>query len=222
MLSPYPPFICSFDPLDCVLLCSPISNISLDIHEDQVLDGVGVLQETCDILYDDYVLESTSKQESAMKDDFPPSVPLPHYPDIFCNFIIPIESCEKLVSDDIITSNHFQNSWNVSFSSECGEKKSSLLNFPTLSSHHSKNLEGEISCFPSSLLYDSLNHEDASIFVLELYNHGCHDLFTHSSNHDSDFFSLNFSKPPVFHDLPSNDLELSQAVKALQPKIMVM
>lgn len=55
------------------------------------------------------VWESTSKQESAMKVDFSPSAPLPHYPDIFCDFVTLVKSCKNVVTDDIINFDHFQN-----------------------------------------------------------------------------------------------------------------
>ena len=91
VLSPCSPFSGSFDPSDCELLCSPSSNLSLNFHEDQVLDGVGVPQKTCDVICDDYVWESKSKQESAMKNDFSPSAPPPHYANIFREFFIPVK-----------------------------------------------------------------------------------------------------------------------------------
>jgi len=68
------------------------------------------------------------------------------------------------------------------------------------------------SIFP---LYDSSDHEDVSVSDLEIYDHGCCDIFTHSSNHDSLFFAVEFSKPPMFDDLSSDDLELLQVVEEL-------
>jgi len=38
-----------------------------DVHKDQTWDGVSVDQPTCDIIYDEYVWDSISKQESAYK-----------------------------------------------------------------------------------------------------------------------------------------------------------
>ena len=80
MLSPRHPSADSFGPPDCELFGSPISTFSIDVHEDQFHDGVSVEQQFCDIICNDYVLESISKQEYAMKVDFSLSVPLPHYP----------------------------------------------------------------------------------------------------------------------------------------------
>lgn len=55
LLFPHPPSFGSFGPSDCELLCSPISNVSLDVHEDQVQDGISVSHKTCDIIYEDCV-----------------------------------------------------------------------------------------------------------------------------------------------------------------------
>jgi len=46
VLSPRPLSFGSFVPMDCELLFSPAFNVSFDIHEDQVLDGVGVKKKT--------------------------------------------------------------------------------------------------------------------------------------------------------------------------------
>lgn len=73
VLSPHPPFLYSFYPPNCQLLFSAILNVSLNVHEDQVLDGIGVPQKACDVIYDVYVRESTSEQEYAMKADLSPS-----------------------------------------------------------------------------------------------------------------------------------------------------
>jgi len=83
VIFPHPPSFGSFGPPDFDMLCSHISNVSLDVHEDKIMDGVGVPQKTYDIIYDDYVWESTSEQESAMKVNYFPCAPLPHYPGIF-------------------------------------------------------------------------------------------------------------------------------------------
>ena len=42
VLSPRPPSFGPSNPLDFDVLCSPISNLSCDFHEYQVLYGVGV------------------------------------------------------------------------------------------------------------------------------------------------------------------------------------
>lgn len=46
VLSPPPPSFSSFGPPDCELLCSPVLNVSLNVRDDQVLDGVGVPHKT--------------------------------------------------------------------------------------------------------------------------------------------------------------------------------
>lgn len=87
-----------------------------------------------------------------MKVDSSSSAPIPHYHDIFHDYVIPIESCEGLPSSDIMASYHYQNSWNVSFTSKRGEEKYSLLAFSNLPSHYSEEIEGEIFGFQSSTL----------------------------------------------------------------------
>lgn len=128
-----------------------------------MLDGAGVEQPTCDIIHGDYVGETIAEQEYATKDYSLHSAHLHHHPDISHDSIISVESCENLVPDDVATFDHSQNTWDVSFSSRCGEDESSTLYLPNLSSHLFENLEGEIYHFSSSLLCDSSNHEDVSV-----------------------------------------------------------
>ena len=52
-----------------------------------------------------------------MKDDSSPSTPVPHYPDIFHGYVIPIESSKELVFDYVIV-DHTQISWDVIFTSK--------------------------------------------------------------------------------------------------------
>lgn len=168
VLSCHTPSFGPFDPPDCDVLCSPMSNISFDVHEDQVLDGVGVEQPTCGIIFDEYVWEY--EQESVVKDDLLLSTPLPHYPNIFHDSIILVEPCEKSVFVDFTTFDHSQNTWNANFPSECGEDNFFLHVPPNLSSYLFRSIESEISCFASSPLYDFLYHEDASVSNLELWS----------------------------------------------------
>lgn len=114
------------------MLCSPTSNISFDVHEDQVLGGFSVEHPTCDIIFDEYVWESKFEQQSTMKDDLLPPTYLPHIPDIFHDFGIPFESCENSFYVDVTTFNHSQNKWNSSFPFQCGEKKYFFLILPIL------------------------------------------------------------------------------------------
>lgn len=50
--------------------------------------------------------EPINEQEFVMKEYFLPSTPLPHHPDIFHDFFIPVESCENLASVDVTTNNN--------------------------------------------------------------------------------------------------------------------
>lgn len=99
MLSPHPPSFCPFDPPNCQLSCSPILNPYFDVHEEQVLYGVGVEHPTYDIIFDDYMWQPIVEPESMMKDDSSPSTHLPHYPDIFHNMVIPIKYFEESISN---------------------------------------------------------------------------------------------------------------------------
>jgi len=40
------------------VLCSPIPNSTLVVHEDQVVIGVDIKKPTCTAIYDEYVWES--------------------------------------------------------------------------------------------------------------------------------------------------------------------
>jgi len=66
------------------------------------------------------------------------------------------------------------------------------------------------------------DHEDAFVSDIELSDHGCRDLFTHSCDHDFDFSAVDFSKTLVLDDLSFDDLDLSQDVRVVEPELMVM
>jgi len=91
---------------------SPISNVSFVVHEDQVLDGVGIEEPTCDIIFDEYVWEP--EQELAVKYDLLLFSPLLHYPDIFHDSIILAQSCQNSFSN-VSSFDHLQNTWNTIF-----------------------------------------------------------------------------------------------------------
>ena len=115
---------------------------------------------------------------------------------------------------DVSTFDHSQNTTDVSLSLHCGEDTSFFSNPLNLSSVISESAEGEHSCFSSTPLYDSLDHEGAKEHI-EFYDHGCRDLFTPSFDHDVDSFLVNISKPRVFDDLPIDEVETPQAIEAL-------
>lgn len=71
-------------------------------------------------------------------------------------------------------------------------------------------------------MYDSLDHEDVVVHHLEFSYHGCRDTFIPSSDHDSNMPTVDLSKPPVFDDPSSDELETPQVVKELQPDLMAM
>lgn len=70
-------------------------------------------------------------------------------------------------------------------------------------------------------MYDLSDHEDVDVH-LEFSDRGCHDIFTHSFDHDSDSPIIDLSKPPIFDDPSSDEVETPQAIEALQLKLMVM
>ena len=120
VLYPCPPSFAHYDSPYFDVLCSTVSHFSSDVHKDQVLDGVGVEKPTCDIIFDEYVWES--KQESVVKDDLLFFAPLLHYPDIYHDSTIFVQSCQNSFLD-VYTFDHSQNTWNASFSFECEEEK---------------------------------------------------------------------------------------------------
>lgn len=65
------------------------------------------------------------------------------------------------------------------------------------------------------------NHEDV-IIHLEFSDHGFHDIFAHSFNQNSDSPTIDLSKPLVFDDPSSDEVETPQVVEALYPKLMVI
>jgi len=76
------------------------------------------------------------------------------------------------------------------------------------------NIEGEIYHFLSSPLHDSSDNEDASFHHLELSDCDYHDILIHSIEHDSEFSTVDLSKPSIFDDPSSDELE-TQAIKEL-------
>jgi len=146
----------------------------------------------------------------------PPSL----FPDIFDDSGIPDFPCVN-PSMDACTSDHSQNTADVSPLVDSGEDKSFIENSIDFSSSFSGNVEGEHSFFSSTPLYDSSNHEDRDKHP-KFPDHGCHDLYTSSFVHDVDSLIVNMSKPPVYDYLSIDEVETSQAIKALQPELMVM
>ena len=100
----------------------------------------------------------------------------------------------------------------TSFTSKHGEDESSFLDPSNPSSDHFEEEEGENSCFKSSPLYDSSYQEDAFILNVELSDHGFFYLFIISSSHNSNFSTIDLSKPSIFNDLPFYVLGLLQVV----------
>lgn len=72
-LLPQPLSLCSIDPPNSTVLCSSIRSSSRVVNEDQVIDGVDVVQPTYTIIHDGFVWES--KEEPMVNDESLPSIP---------------------------------------------------------------------------------------------------------------------------------------------------
>lgn len=94
------------------------------------------------------------------------------------------------------------------------------MNPPNLSFFLSGNSEGEKLSFSTTPLYDSLDDEDVDAH-LEFSDRACREIFTHSFDHNVDSLAIDISKPLVFGDLPSDEVETPQDFDALQPESMV-
>jgi len=205
-------------PLDCTVLCSPVPDSTLVVHEDLVVDEVCVEHPTCAIIYDEYVWES--EEEAVVKDDLLLSTPHLLFPDIFGDFSIVDFPCENTFPG-ASTSDHSHNIPDVNLPLHIGDDTFSFANPLNISSIFCENAEGEHSCFSSTPLYDSSDHEDVDEHI-EFLDHGCHDFFSPSFNHDVDSCDVDLSKPLIFDDLPVEEVETPQVVEALQPEMMVM
>lgn len=128
---PRPPSSCFVNPLDCTALCSSILNSSPIVDEDQVVDGVGIMQPTCAIIHEECVWKS--KEEPTVKDDSLPATPHPLHPEIPCDSTTTYFPSENPLMN-VSTSDHSQDMSNVSLSSQCGEDTSSYRNLSNLSS----------------------------------------------------------------------------------------
>lgn len=188
------------------------------MNKDQVVDRVGVIQPTCAIIHDECVWES--KEELVVKDKSLLATPHPLHPDIPCDSSTIDFPCENSFLG-ASTSNHSQDTLDVSLSLQCREDTSSSEHSSILSSIFLENTEGEHLCFSSTPLPDSTNHDNVNEH-LEFFDLGCHDLFTSSSDQNVDSTVVNLSKTLVCDDLSVHEVEIPQIVEALQPELMVM
>lgn len=215
---PQPPTLRFVDPPDCIVSCSSIPDSTLVLNEDQVIEGVGVVQPTCAIIHDECVWES--EEEPTVKDDSLPFVPHPLYPDIFYDYDTFYFPNEKS-SMDVSTSDHSQDTKDANLSLHCGQDTSSSENPSHLSFVISENTEGEHPCFSSTPLHDSSNHEYADKHP-KFYDHGYCDLCTSSFDHDVDSLDVNLSEPPISDDLSIDEVETPQTIEEIHLELMVM
>ena len=188
------------------------------VNDDQVVDGVGVVQPTCAIIHDECVRES--EEELTVKDDSLPFAPHLLYPDIQCDSATLDFPCENS-SPNVSISDHSQDTLDVSVSLHCREDMSSSKNLSHLSFGISENTKGEHPCFSFTPLCDSSNHEDTDEHF-EFSDHGCRDLCTSSFDHDVDSLVVNLPKPLVSDNLSIDEVKTPQVVEALQPKMIDM
>lgn len=186
---PQPPSPHSVDPPDCTVLFSSIPDSSPAVKEDQAVDRVGVVQPTCAIIHDECVQES--KEEPTVNHDSLLAVPHPLYPDIPCDSVT-VDFPYENSFPDVSTSDHSQDTLDVSLSLCCGEDTSSSENLSNLSFVISEDTEGEHLCFSYTPLPNSSNHEDVKKHP-EFFDLGCHDLSTSSSDHDVESTVVNLS-----------------------------
>ena len=173
------------------------------MKKDQSIYRVGVAQPTCAIIHEEYDWEL--EHQSLVKDDSLFSKPPLCFPNIFGDSAIPDFTCIYLSMDAPIFY-HSQKILDVSPSSENREEK--LLIEKSLDSSFacSRNIEGEHSCFSSTPLCDSSNHEDVGKNP-KFSNRGYHDLSTSPSDHDVDSIIVNPSKALVYSDLFVDEVE---------------
>ena len=97
---------------------------------------------------------------------------------------------------------------------ENGEDKLLVENPLDPSSVFSENTEDEFVHFSSTPLFDSSDHEDAEEFI-DFSDHGGHDPFSSIFYHDHESIIVDISKPPVYDDLPDDEVETPKIVEAL-------
>ena len=100
----------------------------------------------------------------------------------------------------------------VSPSFDNGEDKLSVENPLDPSSVFSKNIEDEFVHFSSTPLFDTSDHEDAAEFIDFFYHGGC-DPFNPIFDHDHESITVDPSKPPVYDDLPDDEVETPKTVR---------
>jgi len=153
------------------------------VNEDQDIDGVGVSQPTYALIHDEYDWES--KLEPTVKDELLPPMPPSLFPNIFGDSAIFDFPCVNPYTD-ASTSDHSQNTTEVSPSFDSGEDKFSIENPLDFSFTFSGNAKGERSFFSSTPLYNSSDHENSDELI-DFYDRICRDLFTPIFDHNDSF-----------------------------------
>ena len=124
-------------------------------------------------------------------------------------------------STDVSIVDHSQDSPDVSPSFDNEEDKLFIEDPLDPSSIFSENTEDEFVRFSSTPLFDSSDHEDTEEFI-DCSDHGGRDPFASNFDHDHESIAVDILKPPVYDDLPNDEVETPNTVEALQPELMVM
>lgn len=132
------------DPPDYTILCSSVPDSTPIMNEDQAIDGVEVGKPTCVVIHEEY--DRASENEPTVKDDLLLSAPPPLFPNLIGDFVILDCVCVNPSMDES-TSDHSQNTHDVSPSFDNIDKKLFIKNPLDISSSFSENVEGEHSCF---------------------------------------------------------------------------
>jgi len=214
---PQPSSSHSVVPLDDIVLCSSIPDSTLVMNEEQATEKVGVAQRTCAVIHEEYEWEL--EHQNLAKDDSIPFEPPPFFLDIFGEAPIHDSTCVSSSTNAPIFY-HSPNTLDVIPSFDNGEDKLFIENSLDLSFAFSGNAEGRFVHISSTPLFDSSDHEAHEINAFS-YRGGC-DPFTPILDHDHDPMTVDFSKPPVYHDLSVDEVETPKIVEALFPELMAI
>ena len=148
-----------------------------------------------------------------MKDNSLPSMPPPFFPNIFDE--LSIHDYPRVSSStDAPIFDHSQYSPDVGPSFDNEEDKLFIENPLDISSVFSENTEDEFVHFSSTPPFGSSDHEDATEMV-DSFDWGSRDPFVSIFDHNHDSIIAHVSNPPVYDDLPDDEVETSKTIEAL-------
>jgi len=212
---PQPLSSCSIDPPDCTILHSFVSNSTLVVNEDQVVNRLCVVHPTCTIFHDERV-QNMKKNLWWRMTPFHPRLILftLTFLVILPFFISPVKTHLWMFLLLIIHRTHWMSTCHY-------VRRGHIFLWKFVPSVFYENTEGEHPFFSFTPLDDSSNHEDADE-NLKFFNCGCHNLCTSSFYHNVDSLTVNLPKQLVSDNLSIEKMETLQGVEAHQPRLMVM